>query len=64
MLRNLRSLNVKWMKVFFIILFGAGLLACSSVNTITVEGGSVVVTKEYETNGQEVEFASPDVVGG
>ena len=52
------------MKVFFIILFGAGLLACSSVNTITVEGGSVVVTKEYETNGQEVEFASPDVVGG
>ena len=45
--------------MFFIILFGAGLLACSSVNTITVEGGSVAVTKEYEETNRIDSIISP-----
>lgn len=34
-------------KYLFILLSGAGLLACSSVNTIAVNGKSIAVTEEY-----------------
>ncbi len=37
------------LKFFIAFIIGAGLLACSAVNTITVDSNSVAVTDDYET---------------
>ena len=45
---------------FFIALFiGAGLMACSAVNTITVEGDAVPVTQEYENSNAIDSMVAP-----
>lgn len=46
-------------KYFILILSGAGLLACSSVNTISVTADEVPVTAEYEKSNRIDSIISP-----
>ena len=47
------------LKFFIIIICGAGLLACSSVNTLSVENVQIPVTKEYEQINSVDSMISP-----